>query len=77
MERKYESLADSSDEKTEAKRPTISQISKPPCSARYHIPFIILLYFLAVLGLILHYHNVFAGKEYCSVSGMIARDNIP
>jgi len=64
MELKHESLchcADSSYNKTYAKQAgeaTASQALKP---AHYDLRFIILLYFVTVLGLILPYHIVLAG----------------
>jgi hypothetical protein len=69
--------ADSSYKKTDAERPTASQILKPSCSARYPLSFIILLYVLTVLGLILHDHGVSAGKEYRNIFGIITHDNFP
>lgn len=72
-ERNYESLcpcADSCCEKLDTERLVATQILKRSSSDRYSLPFIILLYLLTGLGLILHDHKVFAGKQYASVPAL-------
>jgi hypothetical protein len=36
---------------------------KRSCPTRYHLPVVILLYVLTVLGVIIHQHGVSAGEE--------------